>query len=97
VETTLCLPGQLDWVCSGQYSVPFRCYLVGCWDLSGSHLDFDDLKKKSKAAEPTKRKTEYREGHDALDSFAQTMEALFRIPKSVVAGKIKNSRKKDKD
>jgi hypothetical protein len=39
--------------------------------------------KKTAQGKSQKRKTEYKEGHDAQDNFEKTMKALFRVPKSV--------------
>jgi hypothetical protein len=42
-------------------------------------------------------KKQFRGGRKAKEKFERTMTALFRVPKSVVAGKIKEKRKKGKD
>jgi len=43
------------------------------------------------------KKTNYVEGSKAKEKFERTMTALFRVPKSVVAEKIKGKGKKGKD
>jgi hypothetical protein len=43
------------------------------------------------------KKIEYEEGENAKEKFERTMTALFRVPKSVVAKKIKKKSKKGKD
>jgi hypothetical protein len=42
-------------------------------------------------------KKEFDEGPKAQEKFERTMTALFRVPKSVVAEKIKKKPKKGKD
>lgn len=43
------------------------------------------------------KKPEYQEGPKAKEKFERTMNALFRIPKSVGVKKIKKKAKKGKD